>query len=141
MKKILVLSVILVVAACGSTADKGKRPLYEVLTQQEQGGAQVRFFEILTEEKEINMLLGDEHLKRKIKPSDINKANFVILNLGEQNSGGHSIAVEKVEERADKIVVTVKETAPEPGGMATSVMTYPYAVVRINSKKPIEILE
>ncbi|SCY11766.1 protease complex subunit PrcB family protein [Flavobacterium caeni] len=139
MRKMLVTSVVLVLVACGAKVDKGTRPLYEVLTQQEQGGAQVRFFEILTEEKEINMLLGDENLKDKIKPADINTANFVILNLGEQTSGGHTVAVEKVEELPDKIVITVKESHPGPGEMATSVMSYPYAIVRVNSKKPIEI--
>jgi len=38
----------------------------------------------------------------------------------------------------DKIVVTVKETKPE-GEMVTQALTYPYAVLKINSKKPIEI--
>jgi hypothetical protein len=113
--------------------------LFEVLTQQSEGGAQVRFFEILTEEREIKMLLNDDNLKRKIKPTDINAANFVILNLGEQTSGGHAITVDKVEEKADKIIISVKETSPAQGEMTTSVMTYPYTIVKINSKKPIEI--
>jgi hypothetical protein len=139
MKRLSALLLLTILAACGSTANKGSKPLYEVLTQQSEGGAQVRFFEILTEEREIKMLLGDENLRKKIKPVDINTANFIILNLGEQTSGGHAITVDKVEEKADKIVVTVKELAPAPGEMATSVMTYPYTIVKINSKKPIEI--
>jgi len=138
MRKFAALLVLTILASCGSAADKGSKPLYEVLTQQSEGGAQVRFFEILTEEREIKMLLNDDNLKKKIKPADINTSNFVILNLGEQTSGGHSITVEKVEEKADKIIVTVKETAPAPGEMALSVMTYPYTIVKVNSKKPIE---
>lgn len=138
-RKIFALSLITILFACATTADKGSKALYEVLTQQNEGGAQVRFFEILTEENEIKMLLGDENLSKKIKPGDIATANFVILNLGEQTSGGHAITVEKVEEKADKVVITVKETHPAPGEMATSVMSYPYTIVKINSKKPIEI--
>src|SRR6187402_1550971 len=103
MKKIAVLFLIaVVVVSCKSTSDKGTKPLYEVLTQQSTGGAQVRFFEILTEEREIKMLQNDDNLKKKIKDGDINTSNFIILNLGEQTSGGYYIGVEKVEETADK---------------------------------------
>ncbi len=127
-------------ASCGSTkTPTGKKPLYEVLTKQENGGGNIQFYEIISDEKEIGMLLGDEHLHGKVKPADIQTANFVILNLGEKNTGGYGIGVGKVEEFPDKIVVTVKETKPEPGGIVTQVITYPYAVVKINSKKPIEI--
>ncbi|HMI07385.1 MAG TPA: protease complex subunit PrcB family protein, partial [Flavobacterium sp.] len=135
MKKIPFVFLLAIVFACGSGADKNsKKPLYEVLTQQNTGGAQVHFFEILTEAKEIKMLENDENLKKKIKPGDINTSNFVILNLGEKNSGGYGITVDKVEETADKIIVTVKETSPAEGEMTTSVMTNPYTIVKINSK-------
>lgn len=139
MKKIAALFLIAIAVSCGSTADKGKKPLYEVLTEQSTGGAQVRFFEILTESREIKMLESDENLKRKIKPGDINTSNFIILNSGEKPSGGYSISVEKVEETASQIIVTVKENGPAAGEMATSVMTNPYTIVKINSKKEIVI--
>lgn len=139
MKRIAVLLIVLIAAACGPAADKGKKPLYEVLTQQNDGGAQVRFFEILTEEREIKMLQNDENLKNKVKSTDVNTANFVILNMGEKPSGGHSISVESVRETADKIYIKVKETGPVEGEMATSVMSYPYAIVKVNSKKEIVV--
>ena len=140
MKRIYGLLLLTILAACGSGADKNaKKPLYEVLTQQSTGGAQVRFFEILTESREIKMLESDENLKRKINPGDINTSNFIILNSGEKPSGGYSISVEKVEETANQIIVTVKENGPAAGEMATSVMTNPYTIVKINSKKEIII--
>lgn len=139
MKKISVLLLVLIAAACGPSADKGSRPLYEVLTQQSNGGAQVRFFEILTESREIKMLENDENLRNKVKSTDVNTANFVILNMGEKPSGGYSIAVESVRETADKIYIKVKETGPAEGEMATMAMTYPYAIVKVNSKKEIVV--
>ena len=139
MRKAVLLLLVVMVVSCKSGADKANKPLYEVLTQQSTGGAQVRFFEILTEAREIKMLQSDENLKKKVKEGDTDTANFIILNLGEKNSGGYSIGIEKVEEKADKIIVTVKETAPAAGEMTTSVMTNPYTIVKINSKKPIEI--
>jgi hypothetical protein len=141
MKRLIAaITILLVMASCGgSKTTSAKKPLYEVLTQQEDGGGNIRFFEILSEQKEIIMLQNDEKLKKKIKPDDILSSNFLILNMGEKNTGGYSIGVEKVEETADKIIVTVKETEPAPGSMVTQAITYPYAVVRINSKKDIVV--
>lgn len=140
MKKLIFLFVGVIAIGCRtSKPDNSNKPLYEVLTQQNNGGASIRFFEILTESREIKMLQNDENLRKKIKPEDINTSNFIILNMGEKNSGGYSITVDKVEETADKIIVTVKENEPKSGGVATSVMSNPYTIVKINSKKPIVI--
>ncbi|MDN3672693.1 protease complex subunit PrcB family protein [Flavobacterium branchiarum] len=140
MKKLLLLFVFVFVISCGTTKSVEKSTaLYEVLTQQSDGGGNIRFFEILSEPNEISMLKSDASLKGKINEDDIAKSNFIILNMGEKNTGGYSIGVEKVEETATNIVITVKETAPAPDGMVMQVITYPYAVVKINSKKDIII--
>ncbi|MCC9070855.1 protease complex subunit PrcB family protein [Flavobacterium sp. F-65] len=140
MKKILVLFILVFAISCGTTKSVDKSTvLYEVLTQQSDGGGNIRFFEILSEPNEIKMLLSDESLKGKIDEGDISKANYIILNMGEKNTGGYSIGVEKVEETDKNIIITVKETAPAPDGMVMQVITYPYAVVKINSKKEIVI--
>jgi len=140
MKKSAIALIALFLFACSSTkTDNSSKLLYEVLTEQNNGGAEIRFFEILTESKEIKMLQADENLKNKIKPDDINKANFVILNLGEKSSGGHSIKVVKAEETATQIILTVTETSPKPGEMAMTVMSNPYTIVKVNSKKEIII--
>jgi len=140
MKKFAFALIALFLFACSSTKNNpGKKPLYEVLTEQNNGGASIRFFEILTESKEIKMLQGDENLQKKIKSDDITKANFVILNLGEKSSGGHSIVVENAVETPTQIILTIKENGPQPGEMTTSVMSNPYTVIRVNSKKEIII--
>lgn len=126
---------------CGAAkkaVEPKNKPLYEVLTSQESGGGNIRFYEILTEEKEIRMLQGDEHLQGKIKADDLKNASFVILNMGEKSTGGYRIEVGSIEETADKIVITVKDKKPD-GEFVTQALTYPYTVIKINSKKPIEI--
>lgn len=139
MKKIAVLLIVLLLFSCGSTSSVKTKPLYEVLTEQNNGGASIQFYEILTEEKEIVMLLNDDNLKRKIKPEDIKTSNFIILNLGEKTTGGYSIKVDSVTETATQIIVAVKEVKPSSDTFVTEVMSNPYAIVKINSKKEIVI--
>lgn len=140
MKKLAFGIMILCAVACSSTKNTtGSKPLYEVLTKQSTGGATIRFYEILTETKEIEMLKGDETIAQKISDSDLTNSTFVILNMGEQTTGGFRIDVDSVEETPDKIIITVKDITPESGAMVTQAFTYPYSVVKINSRKPVEI--
>jgi hypothetical protein len=140
-KRILASFAVLLLLGCGTTKKTGTsdKPLYEILTQQENGGGNIRFFEILTEEKEITMLQSDRKLKTKVTSADVSTSNFIILNMGEKTSGGYSIDVESVEETPKKIIVTVKDNVPAAGSMVTQAITYPYTIVKINSKKEIEI--
>jgi hypothetical protein len=138
MRKYLLILLVLFLYSCSSTSNKSKStPLYEILTQQSDGGASIRFFEILTEAKEIKMLENDENLKRKMKTNDINTCNFVILNMGEQNTGGYRIGIESVIETESHIIIRVKDEVPKPNEMNTQAFSNPYSVVRIHSKKEI----
>lgn len=139
MKKIIFIATIaLVFFACApKPIASEKTEMFEILKQSEYGGAEFKFFEIITEAKEFKMLLNDPDLKKKIKASDIYTANFLLLNMGPQTSGGYSISIDSVQELENDVIVTIKENAPI--GMATSVMTNPMAIVKINSKKNIII--
>lgn len=139
MKRISILILAMAAFSCNAPKATVNKGLYEVLTQQQEGGATIRFYEILTEEKEIAMLRADASLSQKITPEDISRANFVILNLGEKPTAGYTIEVTGAQETPDSIILTVKEQAPT--GMSAQVISYPYAVVRVNSKKKIQIVD
>lgn len=140
-KSILLVSVaVLFLFSCKSTTNtNGKKVLYEVLLQQNDGGGNINFYEILTEAKEIKMLQNDKKLKGKISTDDLQQSNFVILNMGQKPTGGYAITVESVTETDKNIVIKVKEINPDSGAMLTQSITYPYTVVKINSKKPISV--
>lgn len=139
MKRVIACFTILVLSSCNSTTKTvAFKPLYEVLTEQSDGGGNIRFFEILSESNEIKMLESDVNLKKKIAPDDIITSNFIILNMGEKKSGGYLIKVRNVEETADKIIVTVVDHEPK-GEMTSSEVSFPYTIVKINSKKDIVI--
>lgn len=140
-KSILLVSVaVLFLFSCKSTTNtNGKKVLYEVLLQQNDGGGNINFYEILTEAKEIKMLQNDKKLKGKISTDDLQQSNFVILNMGQKPTGGYAITVESVTETDKNIVIKVKEINPDSGALLTQSITYPYTVVKINSKKPITV--
>ena len=139
MKKVISVLAVFVLISCGAKKTSDSKSLYEVLTTQTDGGGNIKFYEILTEPNEIKMLENDPLLADKMKKSDISNSNYVILNMGEKNTGGYSIGVEKVEETDKNIIITVKENNPAPDAMTMQVITYPYTVVKINSKKEIII--
>lgn len=139
MKKVISVLVIFVLASCATKKATSSTALYEVLTEQTNGGGNIKFFEILTEPNEIKMLENDPLLADKMKQADISNSNYVILNMGEKNTSGYSIGIENVEETDKNIVITIKENAPAQDAMVMPVISYPYTVVKIHSKKEIII--
>jgi hypothetical protein len=138
MKKIISVLLICILFSCKSTKNNSGNQLFKVLVTSEYGGNNFKFYEIITEPDEFKMLLKDEEISKLVKPNDIINSNFILINIGEKSTGGYGIEVESVVEEADKIVVTIKETEPKAGQMVTTAITSPYAVLKINSKKPIE---
>ena len=139
-KSILVFVLVLALFSCKTTIKvPEKKPLYEVLLQQNDGGGNINFYEILTEPREIKMLLNDEKLKGKISADDVQQSNFIILNMGQKPTGGYFITVDSVTETDENILIKVKEHNPDSGAMLTQSISYPYTIVKINSKKPIVI--
>jgi len=138
IKKIALASLFLVLFSCSST----KQPIvsavkYDILFGSDYGGASFQFYEIISEKDEFNILLTDDMIKPYVKKNDIETCNFILVNMGEKNKEGYTLKVQKVEELPDKILVTLKEI--EPRGNVAQVTTKPCYVIKIKSKKPIEI--
>jgi hypothetical protein len=111
--------------------------MYDVLFGSDFGGASFQFYEIISEEKEFNMLLKDKMIKPYVKKEDIETCNFILVNLGEKQKKGYTIELKSIEELSDKIIVSIKEI--EPKGAPDENTTNPCFVVKIKSKKTIEI--
>jgi len=140
MKKILPLIAFFCLYSCSSTKNAANKPLYEVLTVNADGGANIKFYEILTEPKEIMMLLSDETLKKKIKSSDTINSSFIILNAGPTKETYNRIKIEKVVETTSQIEIYIKDTQKNTAiDLSDDDTLFPYTIVKINSKKPIVI--
>jgi hypothetical protein len=139
MKKGFIILIIFTFVSCATSTkiNSNPKPLYEVLLQQNYGGATIRFFEILSEPKEIMMLQKDPKLKNRINPTDIETCNFVVMNMGEKPTAGYRIEIQSVIETDKNIIITTKEIAPFPGSISIQQISTPYYIVKINSKKEI----
>ena len=141
MNRIFTFLIILIIIGCKSNPINSKSNLYEILYQGENGGESFNFYEIITNEKDFRKVLSEELILNKVKKEAINTHNFIYLSLGEKSTGGYGISVSKVEEMSDKIIVTIEKTLQKPDENVTTAITYPFCIVKINSKKPIEIID
>lgn len=140
MRKIFLMIGLVFLYSCSPTKNNGPVPLYEVMSVNNDGGANIKFYEILTESKEIMMLLGDETLRKKIKKDDMVHSNFVILNSGPTKESYNRIKIERVIETDTNIEMYIKDTQkPTEADLSNENIVYPYTIVKINSKKPIII--
>jgi len=138
IKKLCAILLVIMLFSCSSSKPPMiSEPMYDVLFGSDYGGASFQFYEIVSDEKEFNILLTDDMIKPYVKKEDILTCNFILVNMGEKKSGGYTLEVQKVEELADKVIVTLKEI--EPKGVAIMSVTKPCYVIKIKSKKPIEI--
>ena len=80
--------------------------------------------------KELWSMLGTKSAMPKV---DFNTRSVVAVFAGEQATGGHSIAVAKIEDSASARTVSVALTAPGEGCMSAQVITAPFQVVELPS--------
>ena len=140
MKKVVSILVIVLLYSCASTKNTSRNVLYEVLTVNNDGGANIKFYEILTEAKEINMLLSDEGLRQKIKADDMANSSFLILNTGPTKESYNRMKIVKVVETLNEIEIYLKDTQMNLDVTEVDDTTkFPYTIVKVNSKKPIII--
>jgi hypothetical protein len=64
---------------------------------------------------------------------------YVYIALGERRTGGYHINIDSVEQSGDRILVSYSEIKPADNEMVTQVLTYPWIVLKVDSKLPIEV--
>jgi hypothetical protein len=108
--------------------------LFEVLTQQSDGGANINFT-ILTEPNEIKMLQNDKKLRSKLVLLMFKICNF---EYGRKNTGGYSITIESVVETDKKYNYKCQRERSAPNSMVTQGITIRFVLSKLILKKELD---
>lgn len=60
---------------------------------------------------------------------------FIKINAGEKPTGGYSLKFQELTEEEYPVEILVELTEPKEGQMVTQVLTYPYLILKIDSKQ------
>jgi|GEM_PF-5393851 len=62
---------------------------------------------------------------------DFSQYSVLAVYMGEKNTGGYAVEVAGVQLADGKLVVTVRQQSPGPGGITTQALTQPFHLIRI----------
>ncbi|MBC7494343.1 MAG: hypothetical protein H7221_04985 [Flavobacterium sp.] len=138
MKKIICFLFIVHLVSCSSNKKLVvAEPLFKIIKRNEGQGGSFKFYETITENNEFSMLVNDPDLKEILQPNDIKTANYALINLGIKPDSGYTIKVFLESETTDKIVLKIIEVLPT---LANSEPSSPLFIIKVNSKKNLELL-
>jgi hypothetical protein len=66
----------------------------------------------------------------ELPPVDFEREMVVALMGGTKTSGGYSVEITSIRKEGDRLVVSFGETGPPPDSVTTSVITYPFHIVK-----------
>ena len=61
-------------------------------------------------------------------------SNIVEIYLGEKNTGGYHVNIEKIEYKNNVITITVSESSPPSGSIVTDAFTQPCLKIKLSKK-------
>lgn len=140
LKLLLFCSVIL---ACKSqntsTMASENQPGYEILIQDSHSNIEQAVLKEIQNREELAQLMNQINSTRKpgfpMPEVDFTQQRIGFANLGQKNTGGYSVTIDRVEEKPTQTHVFLRTT--KPGMMATSVITTPFVLFRIDNNKAL----
>jgi hypothetical protein len=74
--------------------------------------------------------LWKQHAPERRRPAvDFTRSMVVGVFLGIRPSGGHSVEITRIAREGAELIVTCRETRPDPADIVTQVITMPYHLV------------
>lgn len=134
MKYALALGILVLAAGCTAAAGKAEDVTMTTLARGSYATSQGRNAVLATTDAEYRQLWSSLIGGGEIPAADFETGVVVFLLAGQRNSGGWSIDPKSVALEGDVAIITAAVQGPPPGSITTQALTYPYAVVAINSR-------
>ncbi|VXB62843.1 conserved exported hypothetical protein [Flavobacterium sp. 9AF] len=107
---------------------------YQVIYTSEYGGKDEFSYEII-DDKEVFFTKIDElnisDQINNISNLEFNQKKAIILYLGQKNTGGYAIDIERIEFNNEELIIYSKKIFPKKGENVTMALTNPYCIAII----------
>ncbi|MCG2611576.1 protease complex subunit PrcB family protein [Flavobacterium sp. SM15] len=142
--KILLVSLFALFFSCNSQKEmKLGAQGFRILYQNEYGGAQKQGYDIIDSSEALTDLFTklqlDSEVYSNFEKIDFSENCVLALYLGQKNTGGYTLSVDKVQNEPGKTIIQRKITGPKQGEMATMALTNPYCLVVVKKNKIYEV--
>jgi len=104
------------------------------------GRSSSKTIKVINSEADYKKILAT-YTRDPAKAVDFEKGNVLLLDVGQRNTGGFSVAVSSVEEHEKYVVVKVAIINPAPGCMLFQAFTNPFQFTYIATHKNLLIVE
>ena len=85
--------------------------------------------------KNIENLKLEDHIYLKLAEVDFKKSNIAIIHLGQRNTGGFAVKVNKLTKKNEVLTIFHKEISPSKNDNVNMVITNPYCIIEIPKTK------
>lgn len=141
MRSMYLIPFVFLLFACNSKKNAmsnnfTKAGLFTTLYTSQYQGREIESNVIIDNQNDLDALFKSFGAE-EIPNIDFRKSQVVAFFLGTKNTGGYSIAIDRVEERDKKIYIFKKIETPKEATMVTMALTNPFVIAEIHSKKEI----
>lgn len=134
MRSLLACIAVLLFAGCATVAGAGDKITFETVDRGAHSGVQEAGATIIHTTEEFARVWAALHRGRRPVPTlpdvDFEREMVAAVFQGQQPTGGYAVAVERIEQLEDRVVIQVTATAPQPDDLVTMALTSPYHLVR-----------
>ena len=86
---------------------------------------------------EVDKLKVSDEISEALLNIDLDQNNVLLMHLGQRNTGGYGIEIEKIYEKKNVLYIKTKEIKPAKGAMTTMALTNPFTIVLIPKKEVV----
>jgi len=105
------------------------------------GVAKNRKLEVFKDQASFNVRFAEYVESVQEHTVDFSTRRVVLLDLGQRNTGGYSVATSEIQEFSDHVIIQVTVTKPGSTCAVTQAFTSPFEFIEVQSTKEILFIE
>ncbi|MGV7105104.1 protease complex subunit PrcB family protein [Flavobacterium sp. U410] len=141
MKKIVLILTLIGLVSCNSTKQFEEGEDYTYIIKNHPGGYEKASVAVIDNYNdlinEVDKLKVSDEINEALLNIDLEQNNVLLMHLGQRNTGGYGIEIDKMYEKKNTVFIKIKEIKPTKGAMATMALTNPFTIVLIPKKEVV----